>query len=195
MVVRRVAVVALSGLILAAVASPAAASPSQTPPQTFKSQFNTEYILQVQGFFTPHVVYRIEAFEDIVVVYDGGGPENPLDAISKIEGTVWGLERLHFDHLVIQNGNQAPLVVSYEELEGSLGPRPSGYDAAPLSIAAAFGPAVGGALAFDDFVHLFKVIVAVIGITALLAVLAFGLASYLGSRTRERDDRADRLFA
>ncbi len=195
MVVRRVAVVALSGLILAAVANPAAAGPRQAPPQTIKSQFNTEYILQVQGFFTPHVFYRIGASQDIVVVYDGGGSENPLDAIRKIEATVWIREPLRFDHLVIQNGYQAPFVVSYDELQGSLGPRPSGFDGARLNFVAALGAAVGASPAFDDFLDLFKVVVAVIGIVALLAVLAFGLASYLGSRTRERDDRADRLFA
>jgi hypothetical protein len=190
-----VLVVALSGLMLVVVASPAAASSAHESSVTVPSQFSTESTLQVQGFFTPHVFYRLAGFEDIVVVYDGGGPADPVEAIRQIQGTVWGLERVRFDRLVIQNGNQAPLVVGYADLEASIGPRPAGFEALTLQDVAALGAA--GALptaAFSEFLQLLKVVVAVIGVTALLAVLAFGLASFLGSRRRDADESADRLF-
>jgi hypothetical protein len=190
-------VASLVGLVALTVATPAAASSgSEKPPLTFHSQFNTEWILQVQGFLTPNVFYRLGVSQDIVVVYDGGGPADPEEAIRQVEGTVWGLERFRFDRLVIQNGNQPPFVVSYAELEASIGPRQPGFDAGTLRDFAAVGAATSGSgLLLLPFINLLKVVVAVIGVTALLAVLAFGLASYSGTRARLRDETEDRLFA
>lgn len=194
---RRVVVASLVGLVALTVAAPAAASSgSEKPPVTFHSWFNTERILQVQGFLTPNVLYRLGVSQDIVVVYDGGGPADPEEAIRQVEGTVWGLERLRFDRLVIQNGNQPPFVVSYAELEASIGPRQPGFDVGTLrSVAAVAAATSGSGLLFLPFINLFKVVVTAIGVTALLVVLAFVLASFVGSRRRVPDQSDHRLFA
>lgn len=193
---RPVVVASLVGLVALTVAAPAAAAPTEQPPAILSGSYSTESVLQAQGFVTPKVVYRVGASQDVVVVHDGGGPADPLEAIRQIEGTVWGVEGVRFDQLVIQNGRQAPFVVSYGKLEASIGPRQPGLDAVTPRDVAAFGAASSGtALAFVPFLGLLKVIVAVIGVTALLAVLAFGLASFLGTRARLRGESEDRLFA
>jgi hypothetical protein len=193
-------VASLVGLVALTLAAPAAAEPTEPPPRITVSgsgYAKTESVLYTQGFVTPKVFYRIGGSQDVLVVYDGGGPADPLEAMRQIEGTVWGLEPFRFDRLVIQNGSQAPFVATYEELQAGIGPRAPGLDAIPLRNVPALGAAAGTAVVFVEFVDLFKVIVAVIGATALLAVLAFGLASYVGSRGRGRgrDERSDRLFA
>lgn len=95
---------------------------------------------------------------------------------------------------MIQNGNQAPFGVSYAELETSIGPRPPGFDAMPLAFVEL---GRGGIVSdeFTDFLDLFKVIVIAIAISALLATLAFVLASFLGRRRRIPDESDDRLIA
>jgi hypothetical protein len=62
-----------------------------------------------------------------VVVYDGGGSPDPIEAIGKIERTVWLSEPYGFDNLVVQNADQAPIIRSYAELEAALGPRQPGF--------------------------------------------------------------------
>jgi hypothetical protein len=189
------------GLVALTVAAPAAArSGSEKPPVTLPGTGDTALVLQTQSFVTPKVFYRIVPAQDVLVVYDGGGPADPMEAIRQIEDTVWGHEFYRFDQVVIQNGNQAPTTISYADLEARFGPRPPGF-AQPLSnvfLLAAFGNrgfGIGVSDDFTNFLDLFKVIATAIGVAALLATLAFVLASFLGSRRRVPDESEDRLFA
>jgi hypothetical protein len=111
--------------------------------------------------------------------------------------TVLKKSRFGFDRLVIQNGNQPPIVVSHAELEASLGPRQPGLDGTPLGVLAAFGNGGRGFVSdeFTDALGLFMVIVAAMGVATLLATLAFVLGSFLASRRRVPDESSDRLFA
>jgi hypothetical protein len=189
-------VASLVGLVALTIAAPATAAPTQQPPVTLSGSGYTASILQTQGFVTPKVFYRIGASQDVLVVYAGGGPADPLDAIRQIEGTVWGQERFSFDQLVIQNGDQAPVTISYADLQATLGPRPSGLGEQPLFLALlGRGNFFGVGDEFADSVELFKVIFAAIGVAALLGTLAFVLASFFGSRRRVPEESQDRLFA
>jgi hypothetical protein len=193
-------VASLVGLVALTVAAPAAADPAENTPRIIPGTGDTASVLQTQSFVTPKVFYRIVPAQDVLVVYDGGGPADPMEAIRQIEDTVWGHEFYRFDQLVIQNGNQAPTTISYADLEARFGPRPPGF-AQPLSnvfLLAAFGNrgfGIGVSDDFTNFLDLFKVIVTAIGVAALLATLAFVLASFLGSRRRVPDESEDRLFA
>lgn len=80
-----VLLVALSGLILVALATPAAALPADEPPVTFPEMWGTELVLHNEGFLTARVSYRIRDSQDVVVKYDGDGPENALEGIRQIE--------------------------------------------------------------------------------------------------------------
>jgi hypothetical protein len=188
-------VASLVGLSALTVAAPAVAAPTETPPATLSGVSGTASVLQAQGFVTPKVFYRITGTQDIVVVYDGGGPADPGEAIRQIEGTIWGHERFRFDQLVIQNGYQAPITISYADLEATIGPRPPGFGDQPLSnlFAGAAGASAYEAL-FTPLLDILKVAVAVIGVITLITVLAFGIA-ILGGRKRLSDEPGDPLSA
>jgi hypothetical protein len=198
-VVRRGLMAALVVLVpTLAVAAPAAALPTKKPPLTMKAfDFGLEWALQQQGFVTPSVFYRLGDHDDILVVYAGGGSDNALEAIHRIESLVWAGERWRFDTLTIQNGDASPITVGYPDLQASLGPRPAGYDAASIksvfAAAAAVGSVRGGD--FSDFLRVFKIMTVAIGIVALGAVLTFGLGAVLYCRRRAADESEHRLFA
>jgi hypothetical protein len=122
-----------------------------------------------------------------------------LEGIRQIEATIWEHEQFRFDRLVIQHGDEAPVIVSYQELDASLGPRPPGLGEVPLGSLAAvgmFGGLGGGSSGeFTYLAEMFKVIVTAVGAALLVAVFAFGLGSLARSRRRVLDESESRFFA
>lgn len=198
MLVRRVVVVVLSGAVLLALAAPTVARPNNESPIIVPGVWGTELALLTQGFVAADVSYRIGGTQDVVVEYDGGGPNEPLEAIEQIEETVWANEQFRFDHLVIQDGSEAPIAVSYADLEAAIGPRQPGFGKYPLAavVAAAGIPALGGDRdEYTDAAEQLRDVITAIGVAVLLTVLAFGLVGFLRTRRRVPDAREDRLFA
>jgi hypothetical protein len=187
-------VASLVGLIALFIAAPAGADPARKPPVTFSGIWETESALQAQGFVTPKVLYRLGASQDIVVVYDGGGPADPLEATGQIELTVWGHERFRFGRLIIQDGRRAPVTVNYADLEATFGARPAGFGEQPLSVVEAAAGVSASETLFSHFLDPLKlVLAAMIGIITLMTLIALGMA-ILGSRKRQPDEPSRRLF-
>lgn len=98
---------------------------------------------------------------------------------------------------MIQNGDQAPIAVSYQELEATLGPRQPGFGEVPLAnLVGMFAVGLGGGSSaeFTYFNDLFKVVAAAVGVAVLVAVLALGFGSVARSRRRAPDQSEERLF-
>jgi hypothetical protein len=194
-------VVALFMVATEATASAAAVRASNSPVTINASDLGPSQpdfvsILKREGFMGPSVFFQLGTFQDVLVVFDGGGPPAALAAIRQIEFTIWGVEPLRFDRLIIRSGTGAPVVVSYDDLRTSLGPRPAGFDAQPLNTVASHGGE--GALLFAVFsstVEVVKIAVIIIGVVLAIAILALGLGSVMGSRARAEDDAEPRLFA
>jgi hypothetical protein len=198
--VRRALVPVLSGLLLVAVAGPAGAVPSKKPPITVPDSSGIEWALQVQGFVTPNVLYRFGEFRDIVVIYDGAGSVDPVEATQRIEDAIWAFERARFDRLEIRNGDQAPYTITYADLEATLGPRSPGFGEVTLSnwAGAALALTARGSEPSSPFTNAleeFKTVAAAIAIAMVLAVLTIALVSLGRGRGGGPDDSTHRFFA
>lgn len=102
------------------------------PPSDVRSVNDTADVLRASGFADVTVTYPLHSPDTILVRYAGGPSLDQPDTVERVADIVWAHEGVRFQTLTIQ-GSSTSVSLSYQELAGRLGPRPSQLDSITIA--------------------------------------------------------------